>query len=297
MKARTQASSLKAPMGSLLIFMALGMVLVGGPARAAASGLTPGVSTPDAFMAEEPPPPISGQEAVRLQARVAEYAKLLDREGDILGRRSDKSAEAGLPGQITGANGQPPSFAQEMALARRLNANGGAAQLAMLGRHQSEGPNQTNVALWSKRVQAANQAIFSADGWLETAKDGAASKRDKSLAQCPMHQLGELTERDPTCVRSARLAYQQGVQHLAVTYLQKVNGTMNNLFAITKILVDQEESFARKLDKPGSDQLVEGQVYTLQQTAVSYISKYNELLGQIVNQAAELAKFKVDLSY
>ena len=292
MKARSRKSYL----GIVLIFAALGTSFAGGQTRAGASGLTPGVSTPDAFMAQEPPPPMGGQEAVQLQPRVTEYEKQLDRESDILGQRSDKRAEAGLPAQMTGANGQPPSLAQAMALARRLNANGGATQLAMLGNHLADSRNQANVALWGKRVQAANQAIFAADGWLETARDGAANKRDKALAQCPIRQLGELTEPDPTCVRSVKLDYQQNIRRLGSAYLRKVNRAMGKLFGITRILVDQEVGFAKKLDQPGTGKLVDSQVYALQQIAIGYIGKYNRLLSQIVNQAAELASFKVDLA-
>lgn len=255
---------------------------------AAAAGLTPGVSTVDAFMAREPGPPASGQDALRLAPLVEAYGKELNRDQDLLGERSNRLAGQVLPDGTV-------SVAQAMAVSGRMRNSGDVSALMLLQQHLADPQVRSHRDLLYRRYREAADAIAGADAWLETARTEADHKYQNASDHCPDRQLGELTEKDPTCMRSAQLAYQESVRRLAPAYLQRVVDPMNAYHASTKVVVDEDMEFAKKLESMPGDQLRESWVYGAESSAIGYVIKYNDKLVHVVDTAAELAAFKVDL--
>ncbi len=286
-----------------LTLMALGVALVlvaKAPVNYAAETLTslkPGVSTVDAFMARAPSPPMSGEEAVHIHPLVIELDKKLDAEDTLLGNRANKLGAQSIPDDMQGGDGPSPSPAQAMAMAQQMASGGGVQAMMMVQQLNSDSHYQAHQHLQMQRLQEAEDALHNADNWLENAKSKLSEEYQARQNSCPTRQLGELIEPDPTCIRSAGVAYQHKMHQLAAAYLKKVADTLSNLLLATKILVDERQEFAKKMEGMGKGSMVQGQVVTLEGLSIKNIKAYNDRLLRAVNTAYDLAMFKVDLGY
>lgn len=284
-----------------LMVFALGMLIAATApvvcaAGAALTDLKPGVSSVDAFMAREPAPPASGDQARQLQPLVAELGRRLDAEDTLLGECANRLGKQAMPAGVAGGDGNAASVAQAMAMAKRMQAGGGIQAMMMVARFNSDAQHQAHLKLYLQRVQEGETALDQAGSWLKAARSRLNAKLDAALKGCPMRQLGELRERAPSCVRSAKLAYQQKTRHLAVAYLSKVADPLDNALTATKVLVDEQQEFAKKLSAVGRGSFVEGQVATMEGLSIRDIWTYHRrLLAPAVAVAADLAAFKVDL--
>lgn len=266
-----------------------------GHASESLTSLKPGVSAVDAFMAREPSPPASGEEAVHLMPLVGELDKRLDEEDTLLQNRANNLGAQAIPGGLQDGDGSAPSISQAMAMATQMRSNGTLQAMMLIGKFSSDAHHQAHELLWTQRVQEAAAALQNADDWLEEAKDRLNGKLQAKLDACPQRQTGELREPDPTCVRSAKLDHQEKVHQLATAYLQKVADPLGNVLLTTKMLVDEQEEFAKKMKDTGKGPLVAGQVANFEGMSIRNIKKYNDLLTTAVDAAADLAAFKADL--
>lgn len=286
-------------MDRLMVF-AFGMLIATAPVvcagGAALTDLKPGVSSVDAFMAREPAPPASGDQARQLQPLVAELGRRLDAEDTLLGERANRLGKQAIPAGVAGGGGNAASVAQAMAMAKRIQAGGGIQAMMMVARFNSDAQHQAHLNLYLQRMQEGETALDRAGSWLKAARSRLNAKLDAVLKGCPMRQFGELREPAPSCIRSAKLAYQQKTRHLAVAYLSKVTDPLGNAFTATKVLVDEQQEFAKKLSAVGRGSFVEGQVATMEGLSIRDIWTYHRrLLVPAVAVAADLAAFKVDL--
>lgn len=278
----------------VLALFTIGPAVAAEDAGAMLTGLKPGVSSVDAFMAREPSPPISGEEAVQMQSLVEELSKRLDVEDTVLGNRANKLEAQSIPADMQGGGENPPSAGQAMAIAQQMRSGGGMQAMMMMTQFITDGHHQAHVNLWRQRMREAEDALQSADGWLETAKEKLVDGFQSSRNNCPTRRLGELTEPDPVCIRSVALAYQQKMHHLAAVYLNKVSDPLDHALAATKVLVDEQEAFAKKMAAAGKGAMVQGRVVGLEGMSIRRIKTYNDRLLRAVDAACDLATFRVD---
>lgn len=267
------------------------------PVRTMAQDLTslkPGFSGPDAFMAREPAAPASGAEALHIHPVVVELDRKLGAEHTYINKRANDMSGQALPGGgAAGGDGQP-TFAQEMAMATKMRANGTMQAMRLLGAFMTDAHHQAHIHLWAQRMQEATDALGAADDWLAGAKDKMKQKYQTEASKCPLRTTGELTEPDPACIRSQDRAYEEKMHYLAAAYLKKVDDPLSNLLLVTKMLVDEQEEFAKKIQKVGNGPLITGQVASVQAQSFGDIKGYNDKLLRATNEAVDLANFKVD---
>lgn len=266
------------------------------PVRAMAQDLTslkPGLSGPDAFMAREPTAPASGAEALHIHPVVVELDRKLGVERTYINKRANDMSGQALPG---GGDSQP-TLAQEMAMATRMRGNGTMQAMQLLAAFMTDAHHQAHIHLWTQRMQEVTDALGTAEDWLADAKHKLKQKYQTDVSKCPRRTTGELTERDPACMRSQDRAYEEKMHYLAAAYLKKVDDPLSNLLLVTKMVVDEQEEFAKKMQKVGNGPLVIGQVASIQAQSFADIKGYNDKVLRATNVAVDLANFKVNSGY
>lgn len=218
------------------------------------------------------------------------YDKDLNREQDRLGARSNRLADQLLP---TDATNMSP--AQAMAIARRIQANGGVQAMETVANDQTDPHAEAHLRLLVQRLRQAEDAIARADAWVKAARAKAQQKYDSAYKNCPTRQLGELTEKTPSCVRAAIMAHQNTVHRLATDYLGRVANSLTAFHTMTKVVVDEQMETAKKLEYGGGGLMRQSQAAALESRAIGYILKYNGVLDSAVGTAYDLASFKAGI--
>jgi hypothetical protein len=271
----------------LLIYICSGLAISQAWCASTGSGLTPGVSMPDAFLGQEPSPPASGQDAVHLQPRVALLDKLLGEEHDALEKRSNElQKQSGM--NDTSAGGEPgagapdqASIAQAMAMATQMRQGGGMQGMMMYMQYMSSERNHQRMERWADRMRRARSALDAAGAWLNKAQ------QQVKLRECPYQQTGEGRMQDPACIKTATLEYHNKLRALATPYLGKVASAIADVLAATKDRVDADEKMAAKLNAMKGGALLQGQVVALHNISIDTIQHYNELVRAAVDTAAD----------
>jgi hypothetical protein len=279
-----------------IVAAAILLVAATMPVRGLAQDLTslkPGLSGPDAFMAREPAAPASGAEALHIHPVVVELDRKLGVERTYINKHANDTSGQAFPG---GGNSQP-TLAQEMAMATRMRGNGTMQAMQLLAAFMTDAHHQAHIHLWTQRMQEATDALGTAEDWLADAKHKLKQKYQADVRKCPRRTTGELTERDPACMRSQIRAYEEKMHYLAAAYLKKVDDSLSNLLLVTKMLVDEQEEFAKKMQKVGNGPLVIGQVASIQAQSFADIKGYNDKVLRATNVAVDLANFKVSSGY
>lgn len=166
--------------------------------------------------------------------------------------------------------------------------------MELIDQHGMDPQYQAFMKLWIQRMSKADAAIDAAGVWLKSAKTKLEKQSEKAQSRCPLHDAGELGEvLDPACVRSAELAYQKKMRGLASAYLGRVAGALSDLWTGVKVLMDEDQQFAKKLEALGKRPMVDSTVAGLEQDSIGLIKGYNKSLRSAVGTALELATFKV----